>query len=211
MKSLSEAQIAKLTSLFRFGATEASHALSLWIDQKASVSVDRLEQLCVNEATDSLGPAEATICGCMMSMAGRIQGTILFCFDDASGLLLCDWLLKRDVASDAWNELETSCVMETSNIVACAYLNSLASEFGRNTDENKTSQTEQNVWVPTPPQFVRDYAASILEFAVMSQAAEFDTILVARTTFQIAERPMTWSLLLIPDAPSLEAIKKVLG
>jgi len=214
MKTFSESQIAKLTSLFQHGATEASRALSLWLGRNATVGVDRLVQLSLADATESLGPADETLCGCIMGMTGCISGNILFCFDESSGFLLCDLLLGREVNSDTWDELETSSAMETANIVGCAYLNSLALEFGQCIETNTFSQTKPgsfNAWTPTPPQFVRDYAASILEFAVMSQATEFDTILVATTTFQIEDRPVAWSLLLIPDAPSLDAIKKVLG
>jgi len=213
MMTLSQPQMEQLTELFRCGASDASQALSVWLGRHASVCVDQLKQLNLDEATKSLGPADATLCACIMGVTGGISGQMLFCFDEESGLLLCDLLLGRDgvvgrdgVATE-WGELETSSAMETANIVGCAYLNSLANAMPSLSSPvadclGKTS----HVWVPTPPQFVRDFAASILQFAVMDQATEFDTVLVAQTRFQIDDQPVAWTLLLIPDASSLTSI-----
>ena len=212
MKTLDPSQIEQLTRLFQHGASDASHALSLWLSRKASVSIEQLEQLSFEQATESLGPADTTLCGCIMGVTGGMTGYMLFCFDDASGLSLCDLLLERSIASEEWGELETSSAMETANIVGCAYLNSLAEEFPRvgAADPEKIVDATQT-WVPTPPQFIRDYAASILEFAVMSQATEFDSVLVAKNKFQIDDQPVAWTLLLIPDASSLDSMRRMLG
>ena len=213
MTTLSQPQMEQLTELFRCGASDASQALSVWLGRHASVCVDQLKQLNLDEATESLGPADATLFACIMGVTGGISGQMLFCFDEESGLLLCDLLLGRDgvvgrdgVATE-WGELETSSAMETANIVGCAYLNSLANAMPSFSSPvadylGKTSHG----WVPTPPQFVRDFAASILQFAVMNQATEFDTVLVAQTRFQIDDQPVAWTLLLIPDANSLTSI-----
>ena len=102
--------------------------------------------------------------------------------------------------------------METANIVGCAYLNSLANAFFGSGSDCEDSEIDSNsVCVPTPPLFVRDFAASIMQFAVMNQASEFDAVLVAQTQFQIDDRPVAWSLLLIPDAESLEKMRDALG
>ncbi len=207
MMTLSQPQMEQLSELFRFGASDASQALSLWLGRHANVCIDQLKQLNLEQATESLGPADATLCACVMGVTGGISGQMLFCFDDESGLLLCDLLLGRERVATEWGELETSSAMETANIVGCAYLNSLANAMPSFSSpvpdcEGKVS----HVWVPTPPQFVRDFAASILEFAVMNQAAEFDTVLVAQARFQIDDQPVAWSLLLIPDASSLTSI-----
>jgi chemotaxis protein CheC len=207
MMTLTQPQMEQLTELFRCGASDASQALSVWLGRHASVCVDQLKQLNLEEATESLGPADTTLCACIMGVTGGISGQMLFCFDDESGLLLCDLLLGRDGIATEWGELETSSAMETANIVGCAYLNSLANAMPSFSSPvaDRLGKTS-HVWVPTPPQFVRDFAASILQFAVMNQAAEFDTVLVAQTRFQIDDQPVAWTLLLIPDANSLTSI-----
>ena len=62
MKQLNDAQTEALAVLFHRGAAEASVALSTWLGRSVSVNVDQVEQLSFEEATGSLGPAEATIC-----------------------------------------------------------------------------------------------------------------------------------------------------
>ena len=212
MSQLSSIQMEALAALFHRGAVQATDALSTWLGRHVTVKVDQVEQLPFEESTESLGPAEATLCACAMGVTGGIRGQILFCFDDASGLSLCDLLLGREHVSVEWGELEQSSAMETANIVGCAYLNSLASAFPvTNLDSMASTTGSESVWVPTPPLFVRDFAASIMEFAVMNQATEYDTVLVAQTKFQIDGRPFDWSLLLIPDSQSLDMMKEALG
>lgn len=212
MSQLSNEQVDVLAALFHSGAAEATKALSTWLGRNVSVTVDQVEQLPFEETTESLGPAESTLCACVMGITGGMRGQILFCFDDASGLSLCDLLLGREQVSVEWGELEQSSALETANIVGCAYLNSLSSALPVMSSRSLASATGfDSALVPTPPLFVRDFAASIMEFAIMNQALEFDTILVAQTKFQIDGRPFDWSLLLIPDSQSLEMMKEALG
>jgi len=212
VNELNDLQLEALSILFHRGATEANDALSTWLGRNVSVEVEGVLQLGLEDATETLGPAEATLCACVMGLTGGVRGQILFCFDDANGLLLCDLLLGRQQVSTEWGELEQSAAMETANIVGCAYLNSLANAFSAARSARQESKGASDLdWVPTPPLFVRDFAASIMEFAVMNQATEFDNVLVAQTKFQIDGRPVAWSLLLVPDASSLEKMRDALG
>ena len=208
MRTLTNSQIERLTKLFQQGAEEASRALSIWLGRHANVFVDRLEELSFEAATTSLGPADATMCACVMALTGGITGQIMFCFDDRSGLSLCDQLLGRDRVSFEWGEIETSSAMETANIVGCAYLNSLSVAFPALSKSILEIGGPSHAWLPSPPQFVRDYAASILQFAVMNQAVEFETVLLAQTRFQIDDTPVAWRLLLIPDSSSLDLMTR---
>jgi chemotaxis protein CheC len=143
-----------------------------------------------------------------MRVSGGVSGQLLLGFDDASGLMLCDALLAREERSTEWGELEKSAAMETTNIVGCAFLNSLSNIFPQFTSDQAPSTL---TWIPTPPVFIRDYAAAIMQFALMDQACEFDTILVAQTKFAINDRPIGWRLLLIPDAIVLRQLARILG
>jgi len=212
MIPLKPLQLEQLAKLFHQGASEASRALSRWLERNVRVSLDSLDQAAFDEATESLGPADATLCACVMSVKGRFTGKLLFCFDDASGLLLCDLLLGRGTQSTQWGELEGSAAMETANIVGCSFLNAVSESMpDSETLDPNASGGSTRTCVPSPPQFVRDFAASIVEFAVMDQAESSDTILLARTKFQIDDTPVAWNLLLIPDALSLDSMSRVLG
>jgi len=212
MNSLSDKQLDALSTIVRFGASDASRALSDWLERDARVSLGKLEQVSLEIATELLGPADMTVCACCMRVSGGVNGQLLLGFDDASGLMLCDAILSREAKSFEWGELEMSAAMETTNIVGCAFLNAIAKVFPRagNQEESQTGG-EDSTWIPTPPVFVRDFAASIMEFAMIDQASELDRVLVVQTQFTIDGTPIGWRLLLIPDAESLQQLARVLS
>jgi chemotaxis protein CheC len=200
MKSLTASQLDRLTVLFHLGASVASEALSKWLESKALVEIDALKQLSLEEASALLGAADLPWCACVMGVEGSLTGKLLFCFDDASGLQLAQYLTGESPASAPaiepaqWSELQRSAALETANIVGSAYVSSLA---------NMMSLVSL---MPTPPQFVRDFAASLIESAVMDQMVALDQVLFARTQFHIDDSPIQWSLLLVPDPDSLQAL-----
>jgi len=206
VKSLNKQQLESISTIFRFGATDASRALSSWIGREVRVSMERMEQVSLEVATELLGPADDTICACCMRFSGGVIGQLLLGFDDASGLMLCDALLPRETESSEWGELEVSAAMETTNIVGCAFLNALSQIFPRT--ETTEGSSENATWIPSPPVFVRDYAASIMQFALVDQAREFDQVLVAKTEFTMDGTAVGWRLLLVPDAASLDRLSR---
>jgi chemotaxis protein CheC len=217
MNSLTEQQLKAFTEFIRVGASDASRALSTWLGRSVQVSVEQVEQVSLESASDQLGPADSTVCACCMRVSGGISGQLLFGFDDASGLSLCDSLLSRETPSDTWGELEISAAMETTNIVGCAFLNSLScifpSAIADHEATNANDATKSRIdptWIPAPPAFVRDFAASIMQFALMDQACEYDAVLIANTHFAIDNQPIGWRLLLIPDANVLDALARFL-
>ena len=212
MNLLNEKQLETLTSYLRVGASEASRALSTWLGRDVQVAMEQLEQVSLEIATEQLGPSDEVVCACCMRVSGGVSGQLLLGFDDASGLMLCDTLLTRETRSTNWGELEISAAMETTNIVGCAFLNSLSSVFPKPTSEHDLGESQTDpTWIPSPPAFVRDYAAAIMQFALMDQACEFDAVLVAQTKFAVDNMPIGWRLLLIPDAEVLRDLARILG
>ncbi len=201
---LSIEQLDAFRSAFHEGAAEASTALGQWIDKPTLISFDVVEQLPLEEATRVLGSEGEPICFCVAQMTGRLTGQLILAFSDASGLALADLLLDQPCGtSGAWGQMETSAALETANILACAFLNSLYRNFPA--DPSATSEL-----LPTPPRFSRDYAASLIEFAVMAQVVATDHVLVAQTEFQIDGDPVDWTLLFVPDAESMMTLREAL-
>lgn len=208
MTTLSEQQLETLSEICRYGAEDASEALSKWLGREIRVLVENVEQATMEVAAELLGPADTTVCACCMRVAGGLNGQLLLGFDDASGLMLCDALLARTSPATEWGELETSAAMETTNIVGCAFLNALAKVFPAST--HHSDNADEPSWIPTPPMFVRDFAASIMQFALVDQTCSFDQVLIAKTQFTIDSTPIGWRLLLIPDAESLERMARIM-
>ena len=116
-------------------------------------------------------------------------------------LALADMLLDQPRGTAAaWDDMERSAALETTNIVACAYLTALA----RVVPHEAAESTEM---LPSPPQFSQEYAESLIEFALMGQAMATDHVLLAKTRFEVDGEPVNWTLLCVPDADSMARLR----
>jgi chemotaxis protein CheC len=202
---LTQHQLNGLTILFRFGAADASVALSRWLGRPAMISSEQAEQLSLADAGAVLGfDADAEpIAACVMEVRGALTGMLIMAFDDASGFRLADLLLEQPIGTTRdWNELSRSAALETANIVGCAYLNALVRSL--------QAPATKAVILPSPPQFQRDFAQSIVEGALMNQAMTLDLMYLTRTTFRLEDEPLPWFLLFVPDAPCLPRLAGLL-
>jgi chemotaxis protein CheC len=198
---LNESQLAALTRLFGHGSEDASAALSRWLGRPARVLISQIKEVPLADAAEVLGDPELPVCFCAMSLRGALTGELILAMNDVSGQALADLLLGREMgASNSWGEVEISAALETANIIGCAYLNALTHVL-----------PEGSELLPSPPRFARDFAESLMEFAVMSQASVSDTVILTRTEFQIAESPVDCHLLLVPDPDSVTALQGMLA
>jgi chemotaxis protein CheC len=201
---ITDQQLAALSILFQQGSDEASVALSKWLERPSRISVEQVEQVPLGVAASVLGEREDPICSCAMSLDGHISGHLLLAFDDPSGLALADLLLGNRVgASTEWGEVQRSAALETANIIGCAYLNAIAKSLADVT-------CAPGELLPSPPRFVRDFAESVMQFALMNQAVASDLVFLTRTEFRIADTPVNCSLLFVPDARCSSRLKEML-
>lgn len=203
---LADEQLRAFGRVLHAGAAEASQALTGWTGRQTQITLDAVEQLSLHDATGVLGDDDAPMCFCVVELAGVVTGCMVLAFDDESGLALADLLMdqSRGTASE-WGEMETSAALETTNIVCCAYLNALSRTFPHVPADNEADPA----MVPTPPRFSRDFASSLLEFALMGQIVASDQVLLARTQFHIDGEPVDWKLLFVPDAASMALLRDV--
>lgn len=200
---LTEQQLETLTKIFREGAEEASRAGSVWIGRTAQITVQRLEQLDMGDAVAVLGASAEPISAGILSIKGGLTGALMLAFDDASGWELTDLLLELPAGSStAWNELERSALLETTNIVGCAYLNAMSRFLWR--------LGEPSGLLPSPPQFARDYASAILQSVFLNQIMSSDTIFLAETQLHLDGTPANCNLLFVPDSDSIPIIQRML-
>lgn len=199
---LNPGQLQALRAVLRQGAAEASSALSKWLGRAATVSIDTVQQLPLRHATTLLGEGDEPIRFCSTEMTGRLTGELILTFDDASGLAVADLILDRPRGTaSAWQELEESAALETTNILCCAYLNALARRLPAFAEEPAEL-------LPTPPRLGRDFAQSLIESALLGQALTSDHVLVAQTEFHVDREPVNWTLLFVPDGESLERLRR---
>jgi len=196
--SLSPLQLRLLGTIFERGAEAGSRALTQWLGQAVHLTISEVDQVDITEVSGLLGPEEATVAVCAMSFSGRLDGQLLLVFSDAAGLALADMLLHQPSGTTiAWTELERSAACETANIVGCAYLNALSAHLPGG------SAGQPETLIPGPPEFRHEFAASLLQFAVMEQASALERVLLIKTRFQAARADLDWVLLFVPTPHSL--------
>jgi chemotaxis protein CheC len=212
---LTAAQQRLLGMIFDRGAESASQALSKWLGHEVRLVVSEIELVELAQAAELLGPADSLVAACTMGLTGRLTGLILLVFEDRSGLALVDLLTQQPVGTTtAWGELEQSAAKETTNIVGCAYVNALATHlpgsapFTSLHSEGTGANDNGDELVPTPPTFVREFAGSLLQFALMEQALELDQVLLIHSEFGASgqELNLDWTLLFVPSRESLHAL-----
>jgi chemotaxis protein CheC len=208
-RRLNQPELDLLEAAFHQGSRDAATALSSWIERAAVVEFDSLEQRPIEQATSLLEAGDRPICACSTDVNGPIRTEFLLAFDDASGMRLTDLLLDQSPDTEGgggdpggrqheWSEMAVSAALETTNILACAYLNALVRRFA-----GDGASVEL---IPSPPQFKRDFADSLLQFAVMGQAIAWDHVLVARTRFEVAGEAVDWRLLFVPAAETMSLL-----
>jgi chemotaxis protein CheC len=197
-------QLAALDFTLARGSVHASEQLTKWLEKPTIVEIDSVQPLPLSLATELLSVGEDPICFCAMEMQGVIAGELILAVDNASGFALADMVMGNQLRSTTeWTELAISAVLETTNIVGCAYLNSLSETLSRGADVVSL--------VPSPPSFRRDFPQCLLEFALMAQAIAMDRVMLAQSRFLVEDHPMRWNLLFVPDAESMGRLPRLLG
>lgn len=200
--TLSVAQQRALHAIFERGAESASQALSRWLGRTVQLEVAEVEQTEIEQAIEAVGPGDALIAACCMGLTGRVSGELLLIFEDRAGLALADMLLNQPPGtSTVWGDLERSAAQETANIVGCAYLNALASHLPGISEP----------LVPGPPEFRHEFAASLLEFALLDQAIQSDRVLLVRTRFEADSAALDWSLVFVPSSATHDELLEQIG
>jgi chemotaxis protein CheC len=177
-------------AIFRHAAVEASAALSKWLGRPTSIVINEVSALPMEDAVAMLGAGDEPLVACAMHIAGSFAGLLVLTCDDHSGLALAEMILAG-TGGQAWGELQQSALVETANIIGCAYLNTVA----------RPESPEAPVSImPSPPWFVRDYAASVMQSIIMTQAASSDTVFLSHSDFSIDGSPVKCSLIFVPEA-----------
>lgn len=201
---MTEQEISQLQTLFQQGSKKAAEAMTVWCGRAFRIHLDALRCVPLEEATQVLHAGDDPLCFCSVAAEGVISGQMVLAFDDVSGLKLAALLTDRAAEQIvAWDELSTAAMLETANILCCAYLNALF--------EALDASGSATGLMPSPPRFSREYAESAVEFLVMGQALEFDQVLIACTRFMIEDSFLNCSLLFVPDSQTMAALPGLLS
>ncbi len=183
---VTENPLARIEQLFRLATQEASAAMSRWTGGLITLELENVKELPLEQAMEELGIGDDLLTMVVLTMDDELGGSIILCFDEENGRKLAATLLRREVENQSsWTELEQSALTETGNILGCAYMNAI----------NRVISKEL---VPSPPYFIQDYGASVLEQALMEQALYAPEVLICKTRFFHPERKLNWHVILVP-------------
>ena len=193
------ARLDLLHQLFAAATHDASAAMCRWTDGLITLSLDEVRELPLEDACRELDIEDELLTMVVLTLEGEIGGAMILTFDNTNGRQLVASLLASEVNdSPEWSELEKSALTETGNILGCAYMNAL------------TRLIDAEL-VPSAPYFLQDYGASVLQQALMAQAADCDRALVCRTGFHREGEELNWRVLFVPTDGMRRAMESTRG
>jgi len=183
--------------LLREATDEAAAALHRWSGGEVQLSLDEVHQVAIEDAAAALPAVDGLLTMVVLRFDDSLGGSLIFTFDEMNSRRLARILLGRDPnADDISPELECSALMETGNIVGCAYLRGLADRL-------------ETVLIPSAPYYFQDFGASVLQQSLMEQAMTCDQVLVGRTEFRLRGETMNWHLFFVPGAGLRDSVEKL--
>ena len=175
-----------LQQLFASATHDASVAMCCWTNSLITLSLDEVCEVPLADACCELNIGDEQMTMVVLTLEGEIGGAMVLTFGEEDGRRLAASLLHCEPGEgDDWDEMETSALAETGNILGCAYINAITRLIDRQL-------------VPSVPYFVRDYGASVLQQAMAMQASGRDTVLICRTGFHNENENLSWRVLFVP-------------
>ncbi len=190
--------LAGLQELFASATHDASAAMCRWTDGIITVTLDEVRHVPLEDASSELAVGDELLTMVVMTLDGELGGSLVLMFDELNGRQLAAALLGREAGTEPqWSELEKSELMETGNILGCAYVNALTRLIG--TDLR-----------PSAPCFIQDFGASVLQQALMMQAAASDSLLLCEIGFHRKGAKLDWRVVFVPTPGLQNALQRSL-
>lgn len=188
-----------LREIGNIGAGNATTALSQLINAKIDMNVPKVEMLEFKEISDIIGGAERIVVGILLTLAGQAEGMMMFILDQESAHHLVNALLGKSVDNfDDFSEMELSALNEIGNIIAGAYLSSLA--------------TLTNLTITSSvPYMAIDMAGAILSVPAIEFGKIGDRALLIQSQFGEEDNFVNGYFILIPTLESYSLILSSLG
>lgn len=201
---MSELDLGQLTQQYydvlkeigNIGAGNAMTALSQMLQCKVDMKVPQVKLLNFQDVGDMIGGEEQVMIGVYLGVDGDISGSIMFLLEIEAAKHLINKLMGMQ-CGETFSEMEFSAIMEVSNIITGAYLNSLS------------SLTNLKIY-PTVPELAMDMVGAILSVPAIQFGILGDQILLIQSQFY-DEVELDGYFILVPDMESYDKILKALG
>jgi chemotaxis protein CheC len=197
LRALTPQQLDALREVANIGAGHAATALSQITDERIMISVPHLTIAPLGDVPNQVAGPEEPVAAVLMRMEGDLTGLTLLVLPRPIALRVAGLMMRRTVTT--LGPIEESAIKEAGNILAAAYLNALA-DFMRMT------------LLPSPPSLAVDMSDAVLNstYLEISQGSEF--VFCVESEFQLQDHGerLRGFFLLLPDAPSLQAVLRAI-
>ena len=173
--------------------------MSSMLNAKVNMSLPKVVILGFNEALDYLGDPEELVAAIFVEMSGELSGIMLLILTkEFSDEVLFRMLGKVDSDFLELEEIDSSVLMETGNIVISSYITAMA------------SLTNVNVELSVP-QLAINMVGGIMSAPMSLMGQHSDRIMMITGQFTIDGKALDSEMLLLPDVESLNVLMKKLG
>lgn len=192
-------QLDILREITNIGAGNAATALADILADRVSMSVPDLQITDIGNIAEVLGGPENEVVCVLLSVTNDMQGVLMFILEKQLTHALMSLLLNKEISN--WSqidEMDMSMLKEIGNIIAGAYVGSLA------------TMTDLDIRI-SPPEIAIDMVGAILNYPATIFGAIGDKVLFVKEDFDNGNRKVSCHLLIIPLPESLEMILQRLG
>ena len=127
-EEMNELEMDILKEIGSIGGGNAATAMSSMLNAKVNMSLPKVVILGFNEALDYLGDPEELVAAIFVEMSGELSGIMLLILTkEFSDEVLFRMLGKVDSDFLELEEIDSSVLMETGNIVISSYITAMAS------------------------------------------------------------------------------------
>ncbi len=192
-------EIDALRELGSIGTGNAATSLSGLLGKEVRITMPQVRVLGYNEAIEWIGGPEAITAGALVRMSGEINGVMLNVQQiDFVNLVLETMLMKSITSYEELTELDSSALVEVSNIMISTFITALS------------GFADVNI-VLSVPAFTVDMQGAILAVPMAEFGGQSDYVMTIGAEFVCDEKIVPCRLLLSPDVPSLNFLLRKLG
>lgn len=196
---ISDMEIDIIKEIGSIGNGNAATALSSMLSTQVDMALPEVEIMGFNEALAHLGDPEDIVAAILVEMSGEIEGIMLFILTkEFADEIIWRILGKPEVDFQELDEIETSVLTETGNIMISSYINALS----------KLTLVNVKLSVPQP---AVNMLGGILSMPMATMGIESDKIMMITGKFHIDGKELDSDMLLLPDVKSLNVLMKKLG
>jgi len=196
---LNEMHISVLSEIGNIGSGNAATALSQMLAQPIELSTPEVGIANYNEAYEKLGGAETIMVGLVLTLAGDMNGMIMFLMPGEIACSLINMVAYTDIKDyTEIDELGFSAISELSNIMSASFVNAIADMSGMVIDIS-------------PPSYTMDMLGAMLSLPASYYASIGDLFMYIKNDLSISGKKTQIDILLLPDMKSLNKLMASLG